>query len=166
MAMADLGADIEIRAARPHEAAALTRLARRAKGHWGYAAAQLDAWRIELTVRIDPATDVGTFVAEIYGAIGAFYQLGATCNGFELEHFYVDPRHMRRGVGRALLGHALDQVAARGASALLIDSDPHAEGFYRAQGASPVGAIAAPIAGEPARMRPLLSLAVAEHHGP
>ena len=41
---------LDIRRAQPHEAAALTDIAHRAKRHWGYAEELITLWRDALTV--------------------------------------------------------------------------------------------------------------------
>jgi predicted GNAT family N-acyltransferase len=48
------------------------------------------------------------------------------------------------GYGRQLFEHALRTAAQRGMSSLLIESDPHAEGFYLAMGALQIGERALP----------------------
>jgi hypothetical protein len=66
-----------------------------------------------------------------------------------------------RGIRRALLAHAVNTACLAGASSIVIDADPNAEPFYVACGAVRQGIVAAPIAGDPARVRPQLSLRVA-----
>ncbi|HLP26672.1 MAG TPA: GNAT family N-acetyltransferase, partial [Acidobacteriota bacterium] len=56
-----------------------------------------------------------------------------------LEHFWVTPEQIGRGVGRAMFGVALDAARRCGAEVLHIKSDPNAEGFYRRMGARRVG---------------------------
>lgn len=142
------------------DAAALTRLALQAKAHWGYTAAQIDAWRDELTVRPESITTEPTFVAELDGEIAGFCQLAMGSEPVTLEHFWVRPASMRRGVGRALLRHALEHLAAAGRRELGIDADPNAEAFYLAAGARRIAAVAAPVDGEPDRVRPQLRIAI------
>ena len=77
---------------------------------------------------------------------------------WELEHLWVHPDWLRRGIGRALLARH-GSGRREGEAALLIDADPHAEAFYLAAGAQRVGAVAAPIAGQPDRVLPRLLLA-------
>lgn len=60
-----------IRAGVPGEAAVLSRLARAAKAHWGYAAARLDRWRDDLGMSAEAIVRRPTFVAEIDGPRGA-----------------------------------------------------------------------------------------------
>ena len=52
-----------------------------------------------------------------------------------LEHLWVLPKAMRRGVGRALFVHAVERVRASGFETLEIESDPNAAGFYERMGA-------------------------------
>jgi hypothetical protein len=44
---------------------------------------------------------------------------------------------------------------------LRVDADPHAERFYLACGAVSIGTVAAPIAGQPDRVRPQFAFACA-----
>jgi len=152
------GALMQIRRANLGESDELTRVAHEAKRHWGYRAEDLAAWQSDLTVLPAALRTLPTFVADIEGQIAGFYQLSATGAALELEHFWVRPAHMRRGVGRALLAHAAREASASGFSELQIDADPHAEPFYLACGAVRSGERPAPIAGEPRRVRPQLVL--------
>ena len=52
---------------------------------------------------------------------------------------FVDPAAIGTGVGRALLIDALTVARTAGLDALLIESDPDAEPFYRSHGAEPAG---------------------------
>ena len=51
----------------------------------------------------------------------------------------MEPQAIGTGVGKELFNHATALVKQSGASALVIQGDPHAEGFYLAMGATPVG---------------------------
>lgn len=147
-----------IRAARCDEADVLSRLARVAKAVWGYSAAQLERWRDDLTASPESIRRWPTFVAERDGAVAGFIQLNSDGAPWQIEHLWVAPRHLRRGVGRALLSRAAEAAAAKGQTLLAIDADPNAEPFYLAAGATRVGEVAAPIDGQPDRVRPLLRL--------
>lgn len=57
--------------------------------------------------------DLPTVVAEFHGQLAGFYQLNTTGAAIELEHFWVRPAYMSRGVGRALLEHAERSAAER-----------------------------------------------------
>lgn len=149
---------ITIRPARPDEAADLSALALRAKGHWGYDEAFLAACRDDLTVTPEEIA-VGTIaVTTRDGELCGFYQLlgaGATA---ELDDLWVDPRAIGQGHGRALWQHAVATARERGCRELRVQSDPHAEGFYRAMGAERIGS--KPSTVFPGKELPLLRLAL------
>ena len=64
-----------------------------------------------------------------------------------MEHLWVRSMEQGRGVGRMLFRHG-EMIAKRdGAAILRIESDPNAEGFYLAMGATAVGRTPAPVEG-------------------
>ena len=149
---------MHIRRARVQEHEELSRIALEAKAHWGYRAEDLARWQADLTASPDSLTQLPTFVAELEGHITGFFQLSFEPNGPELEHLWVLPAHMGKGIGRTLLERAVREVAARGYDKLLIDADPNAERFYIACGAVRTGEKPAPAVGQPQRVRPQLVL--------
>lgn len=52
----------------------------------------------------------------------------------ELDGLFVEPSVWRAGVGRGLIEHAIGEARARGAKAIHVIGNPHAEGFYEAVG--------------------------------
>lgn len=147
-----------LRPARPGEAALLSDLALRSKGHWGYDAAFLEACRDELTLRDDELARRRTTVAELDDAVIGFGTLEGEPPDGELGMLFVDPAAIGRGVGRALLDRLLDRARAEGFTVLTIDADPNAEAFYLAHGAVRVAAV--PSASIPGRVLPQLELGV------
>lgn len=93
------------------------------------------------------------YCAEPDSRILAFYSLSRDGDGFELEHMWVDPEHMRAGLGTRLFRHAVELVRSMGRSSLRIASDPNAEPFYLRLGARRVGVVPSKPAG---RELPLL----------
>ena len=81
------------------------------------------------------------YCAEDGGAIVGFYALSGAAPVMELEHCWVQPAFIGRGVGARLLNHAAATCHALRARTLGIASDPFAEGFYRRMGARPVGTV-------------------------
>ncbi len=74
----------------------------------------------------------------------------------DLNKLFIDPRHIRGGVGRALLVHAIGAARRRGAERLTIRADPNAAGFYERSGAVRIGD--APSDAVPGRGLPLYEL--------
>jgi predicted N-acetyltransferase YhbS len=130
---------VEIQRAEPDDADALTRIAFAAKRHWGYPERWMERWRDDLTIAPGyiSENEVHTVVAarEMVG----FYALAGTGYALELEHLWVSPEWIGKGVGRALFGHAVERAATLGAETVRIESDPNAEGFYERMGARRVG---------------------------
>jgi len=131
--------DAVIRRALPADARARTRVAHAAKRHWKYPEDWIRRWRDALTV-------TRRFVEHhpIYGAVrGArllgFYALSGVGPTRELEHFWVAPEQIGRGVGARMFEHAVATLRADSARVLRIASDPYAEGFYLRMGARRVG---------------------------
>lgn len=151
-------AEFVLRRATPAEAKALSEIAHTAKAWWGYSVQQMALWRSDLTLDAASIARHPVFVAIVDTRIAGFYQVELGQPESTLHHLWVDPAFMRRGIGKALLYHASRLATDAGATCLLIDSDPHAETFYRLCGALKTAELAAPIDGQPERMRPQLSL--------
>lgn len=136
--------NITIRDAQPHEAAALSDIAVKAKSHWGYTAEQIQMWRGEfLTVTPDyiRAHQVWAACDEGHALVGfaAIEQHGAEAI---LEHLWVLPDQIRRGIGKALFRHVAVIVPE-----FVFTSDPHADAFYEKMGAQKIGEYASTLQG-------------------
>lgn len=143
-----------LRRARPEDAAALSDVAFRSKAFWGYPPEFMEACREDLTVRPEDVARDPYFLVEEAGRVLGFYNLKETARGAELQNLFVAPEAIGRGLGRQLWAHLRQEALARGLSAVLIDSDPHAEAFYLRMGARRIGS--APSSVFPGRELPLL----------
>ncbi|ARE72899.1 hypothetical protein B6R96_02235 [Streptomyces sp. Sge12] len=127
---------VKVRAARPAEAQDLTGLVMRSKAHWGYDAGFLAACAQELRIRAGDMTDRRIVVAESdLGEVLGVASLEGAPPLAVLGLLFVEPSAIGRGVGRLLYRDVLRRAAELGVRRLVIDSDPHATGFYRAMGA-------------------------------
>jgi GNAT superfamily N-acetyltransferase len=95
-----------------------------------------------------------TFMA-VEGEIVGFHALVETPEFWRLEHLWVLPQAIGRGLGRSLFHHAVARAKERGALCLTIEADPNAEPFYKHMGAVRTDAIRSEIDGR-ARELPLL----------
>jgi GNAT superfamily N-acetyltransferase len=137
------------------EAGALSSLAIRSKARWGYDAEFLEACRPALTLDPSELRARRAVVAEDEsGQVVGFYTLDGAPPMAELGNLWIEPAHLRRGVGRRLWDHAVAAAEAIGCTAVLIDADPHAEGFYLAMNAERIGAVPSTVV--PGRMLPRL----------
>lgn len=155
--------DVVIRRAWPADARALTRVAHAAKRHWGYPEDWLRLWRDALTVTPAFIERRPVWCAVRGAAVLGFYALSGSGATRELEHCWVLPTHIGRGVGARLFAHAVATLRADGAGQLRVASDPHAERFYLAMGARRVGVVPSTPRG---RMLPLLVLPVGAASAP
>jgi GNAT superfamily N-acetyltransferase len=155
---------MRIRRAHESEAADLSALAIASKAYWPYRAEQIETWISDLKISSEMIASFHTYVAEVESNVAGFYLLIPASPQWILEHFWVSPACMGRGVGRALLSHAKKLTTDAGVAALAIDADPYAEEFYLACGAQCVGTISAPIEGAPDRIRPQLVLSTTQSH--
>jgi GNAT superfamily N-acetyltransferase len=89
-------------------------------------------------------------------AVG-FYALSGRAPVLDLEHCWVLPERIGRGIGARLIAHATETCRAAGARSLRIAADPFAEGFYRRMGARAAGRVPSMPRG---RTLPLLTLDV------
>lgn len=151
---------MKIREAQAEDANALTKLAHAAKQSWGYPEELMQAWSAALTFDAAVLSAMHVGVAEGDAGILGFYALMGSGHSVQLEHLWVWPDQMGKGVGRSLVDHALAAAARRGAEVLVIESDPNAEAFYRRLGAVRVGTIPAPAPGYPDRTLPVLEVAI------
>lgn len=138
---------IRIGRARARELGSLSRLAFRSKAHWGYPAAWLEEWRPKLTLEALDLEAMDVFVARRDGEPLGFYALVVAGRMASLEHLWVDPPQIGKGVGRSLLEHAVRRARAMDCEHMEIIADPYAEPFYRHMGAVRAGTVSAPVAG-------------------
>jgi GNAT superfamily N-acetyltransferase len=130
---------MQIVRAAPDDADALTEIAHAAKRHWGYPERWIGSWREILTMRPEfIARNVAYSAMENGRAVG-FYLLTTESDGLHLDHLWITPHAMGRGIGRALFKHALEESKKLGHRTLKIEADPNAEGFYTRMGARRVG---------------------------
>jgi GNAT superfamily N-acetyltransferase len=146
---------MQIIRAQPQDADALTEIAHAAKRHWGYPERWIESWRDTLTIRAEfIAANVAWCAMEDSRAVG-FYLLTSESGGLHLDHLWILPDAMGRGIGRALFEHAVKEARTLGHRMLKIEADPNAEGFYRRMGARRVGETVTAIEGQ-RRELPLL----------
>lgn len=130
------------------ECAALTALGLESKAVWGYAPEAMAVFRDELTVPESDVRDGHVFVYVRDEQIVGYYTLKPVAHDcIELAHLFVDPQHLRDGIGKRLFQHAEIRSRDLGFLKLVIQSDPNAAGFYQKLGVSMTGEIPSSIPG-------------------
>jgi GNAT superfamily N-acetyltransferase len=141
------------------EADALTKIAFAAKRHWQYPESWIRRWQEALMISSEYVMEHPTFVAVVDDKLAGFCAVQLEPSEALLDHLWVVPSFMGRGVGRALFLHAEEIARASGAIGMKIVGDPHAEQFYSRMGATLYGREPASIDGEE-RFLPLLEKAL------
>lgn len=143
-----------IRPARAAESDLLTELSLRSKAVWGYDPGFLARCRSVMTVKAANINSQPHYVAELGSRIAGFYGFEPESDGVGLDYMFVEPDLMGCGVGRALWRHAVATARGLGHAALIVVSDPNAEGFYLKMGCRRIGTRPSDL--EPGRQLPLL----------
>ena len=155
---------MQIVRAKPQDADPLTEIAHAAKRHWGYPERWIETWRDILTMRPQFIAENTTYCAKEKDRIIGFYLLTTENDQMHLDHLWISPRAMRRGVGRALYQHAVEQAKELGHHEIKIEADPNAAGFYERMGARRIGVNVTEIEGRP-RELPLMLYTIPSEHG-
>jgi GNAT superfamily N-acetyltransferase len=139
----------------PEESERLTEIAHSAKRHWGYPERWIELWKSTLTITPDYISDNEVYSARDGDDLLGFYALIINGEKATLDHLWIDPRIIGTGLGRKLFDHAMEKAAELRASAVEIESDPNAEGFYKRMGARRIGETSSKLDGQD-RILPLL----------
>ncbi len=148
---------LSLRTAHPTDLGRLTEIAHAAKRHWGYPEEWIAAWKDDLTITAETLESYELTVASRGDEICGFSALAVTPPDLELEHMWVHPEAMGRGVGRLLFEHLRQRAREAGGERLVILSDPNAVGFYELVGARKTGEHHGTLLGEP-RILPIYTL--------
>lgn len=125
--------------AKPEDAEALTEIAHASKRYWNYPDHWIEGWRDILTMEPEfIAANIVYCAIENRRAVG-FYVLTRERDGLHLDHLWILPAAMHRGIGRALFEHAITQAKNSAFDSIKIEADPNAEGFYERMGAKRIG---------------------------
>jgi GNAT superfamily N-acetyltransferase len=132
---------MEIRRARPGEAAVLSEIALSSKAYWGYDSRFIEACREALTLSERSISEDFIYVLEASSGIIGFFSLTADPGKSELDFLFIKPEHIGLGYGKLLWNRILETAREAGISEFTIDADPNAEAFYLKMGAVRIGEV-------------------------
>ncbi|MBH5317508.1 GNAT family N-acetyltransferase [Paenibacillus sp. GSMTC-2017] len=132
---------MKIRKATIHEDSYLTDLAFRSKAYWGYSEDFMEACRNDLTVSSEYIATSLVFVLEDEDTITGFIGLEQEEDGWLLKDLFIDPKYIGKGYGKTLWKNMIEVTKSMNISKVTIHSEPLAEDFYLAMGASRIGEI-------------------------
>ena len=139
-----------IRKAKTTEAKLLTDISFAAKRYWNYPEKYFDIWRNELTITEKYIDDNAVFVYLTGGQIVAYYSLALLESdvvinsitihaGLWLEHMFVLPEHIGKGIGREMFNHMINILKDYDVESIGILADQNAKGFYETLGCRYLG---------------------------
>jgi GNAT superfamily N-acetyltransferase len=154
--------EMEIVRATPDLAERLTQIALAAKRYWGYPERWIEIWTPILTFTREYVAVNPTYVAVAAGEPVGFYALMRSTAEprAQLDHLWLIPDWIGRGLGRKLFEHAVATARSLGAVVLDIEAEPFAEPFYRHMGARRTGERIGKVDDQP-RVLPLMELDLA-----
>lgn len=128
----------------------LTHISFAAKGYWNYPPKYYEVWRDELTLTPAYIEKNIVHVAECAGRVIGYFALTEVPadfwagrvfvrRGHWLEHIFILPEYIGRGVGSQLVALLKTKCLAMNIDKLFIFADPHAKGFYDKLGARYLG---------------------------
>lgn len=134
-----------IRPAIKSDAPTLTTLSFESKGHWGYPKEYFEIWKNELTITSEYIQKNDVFVWEEENKILGYYSIAKLTDDVELagiiidkghwlEHMFLLPVYLGRGIGANLFAHLRKRCEMREITELKILADPHSIGFYKKMG--------------------------------
>lgn len=115
--------------------AVINQITIRSKSYWDYPAEWIDSWREELTIEPSYLKDNQLAKAIDGGMICGFYALKPINEKrISLSYLFIDPVYIGKGIGKALLQHAIAFCKGNGFEFIQVESDPNAERFYEYNG--------------------------------
>ena len=136
---------MQFRNPRPNEANALTELTFASKRHWGYPEEWMALWADDLTISPEYIEKNMVVVAEDGAELLGYVSVKQEDDKFYFDNLFVNPRHIRKGIGEKLLDIALDWCKENHVAQLHVYSDPYSRGFYEKTGAMFVEEIASEV---------------------
>lgn len=131
-----------IRKAKINEYRILTQISFNSKGYWNYPDEYFNIWEKELTITQNYILNNDVYVYEQNDCISGYYSLvelqkdlilsGVRIEaGTWLEHMFILPALIRKGIGKKLFLHCIEQCHSK---VLKILADPNARFFYEKMG--------------------------------
>jgi glutathione S-transferase fosA5 len=128
-----------LRRAEAHEADLLTALAFRSKAFWPHPLDYLLKCAEALRFSSEDLSGWPVYAAEASKEIVGFFALKEISGEPRLDHLWIDPRFIGKGIGRALFLKAVEEAQKLNWQKFRIVADPYALDFYLKLGAKQIG---------------------------
>lgn len=125
---------VKIRRAISKEAGQLTGIAIVSKAHWGYNEEFMARFAAVIAIAPEYVRQNDVWILEEAREIAGFYGLIRHGETGELDHLWLLPQHIGKGLGRLLFDHAAERARELGMRRLEWEAEPNAIGFYERMG--------------------------------
>ncbi|NRB47462.1 MAG: GNAT family N-acetyltransferase [Saprospiraceae bacterium] len=122
--------ELQIIPADTADCSTLTEISKAAKAYWGYAQEWLDLWEDDLTITPEHLEKDRIYKLVKLEEILGFCVISDHEGVLEIEHLWIRPTHIGKGLGKLLLQKVLDELITKSHVALSVVADPNATGFY------------------------------------
>ena len=129
---------ISIRKAEPADAEDISSLAYQSKSHWGYPDEWLNLWEADLKVTAAAIEMNPGWVMYQNNTLCGFCRIAGEGDSLEIEHMWIHPSSMGKGLGTRLLIHSLKETIHKLQKTIhskirniIVVSDPNAVEFYK-----------------------------------
>jgi N-acetylglutamate synthase-like GNAT family acetyltransferase len=124
---------MKFRKAKLSELKQLNQISLLSKKHWGYPDDWIRHWTDGLTLSIDDLNTLKVTVLEMDSEPVGFCAIAEHADAYEIEHLWLLPEFIGKGLGRKLLQYVLNQIILKKLP-VIVEADPNAEVFYAKQG--------------------------------
>lgn len=130
--------DLVIQKAEAKDSSILTEISKSAKAYWDYPEEWLQLWDNDLTITTTQIQEHQVFKLMQEGEILGFCMIIEEGGLVEIEHLWIRPKHIGKGLGKHLLTAVLQKVIAKSHTTLSVLADPNVVGFYEKFGLATV----------------------------
>ncbi|MDN3643334.1 GNAT family N-acetyltransferase [Lutimonas halocynthiae] len=112
---------------------ALNHISLASKRYWNYPEEWIRRWKDDLRISELDLIDLEIRVVTIDDQIKGFCAIREADSYYEVEHLWLRPDTIGKGLGKALLLASLESAVNKDLP-ILVEADPNAEVFYKKQG--------------------------------
>lgn len=113
----------------------------RSKSYWPYSYDYLEKCKEALAVTKTDIQNWPVTVAENENEIIGFSALKTIDGENRLDHLWIDPRYICKGIGTLLFSASIKEAKNLGWNGFRIAAEPFAEAFYEKMGAKKIGVV-------------------------
>ena len=111
----------------------LNQISLASKRYWNYPEEWIQRWKNDLSIKESDLIDLVILVVTINDELKGFCAIREGDSYYEVEHLWLLPETIGKGLGKALLLTSLERVVSQNLP-ILVEADPNAEAFYKKQG--------------------------------